>query len=270
MDLALIRELFGNCIAASKALGAEHDFAAKLNKALTRLAPFKKGSAGQLLEWSEEFVEPEPGHRHMSHLYAMHPSAVFTWPRTPDWMEAVRTSLDRRLKSGGGHTGWSAAWIINFRARLRDGEKAGEAVHKLLTQSTNRNLFDTHPMGPGKFVFQIDGNFGGAAGIAEMLLQSHDGEVTFLPALPPNWRDGSFSGLRARGGLTASAEWKDGKASTAKLEAAKPGEFTLRAPKGQTIAAVRQGARKLAPKFNANGTVKVRVPAGVAVTVEFA
>ena len=270
MDLALILELFKNCITASKTLGTDADFAEKLWATLKRLPTFKKGSQGQLLEWTEEFPEPEPGHRHMSHLYGAYPSAVFNWKRTPEWMEAVRASLELRLKSGGGYTGWSAAWIVNLRARLRDGEKAGEAVSKLLTQSTHKNLFDTHPAGPGKYIFQIDGNFGGPAGIAEMLLQSHDGEVSLLPALPKEWTDGSFKGLRARGGLTVAVEWKDGKAVSAELVASLPGQSTLRPPKGQRISALRLGAAKAPAKTNANGTVTFKLEPGEVLKVQLA
>jgi alpha-L-fucosidase 2 len=270
MDLALIRELFNNCIAASKTLGIDAGFAEKLWATKKRLPAFHKGSQGQLLEWSEEFPETEPGHRHMSHLYAIYPSPVFTWKKTPDWMEAGRKSLDLRLASGGGYTGWSAAWIVNLRARLRDGEKAGEAVDKLLTQSTHKNLFDTHPAGPGKYIFQIDGNFGGPAGIAEMLLQSHDGEITLLPALPPAWSEGSFRGLRARGGLTIGLEWKNGKATNAELHSSIPGNYILRAPKGQKIAAVRVGKTALPRRVNADGSVTVQLAKGATVQVEFA
>jgi alpha-L-fucosidase 2 len=273
MDLALIRELFKNCIAATKILGIDADFAEKLWATQKRLPSFRKGSQGQLLEWSEEFPEPEPGHRHMSHLYGAYPSSVFTWKKTPDWMEAVRKSLELRLKSGGGYTGWSAAWIVNLRARLRDGEKAGEAVSKLLTQSTHKNLFDTHPAGPGAYIFQIDGNFGGPAGIAEMLVQSHDGEIALLPALPPEWSEGSFRGLRARGGLTVDLEWKNGKAASAELSALLSGQSTVRPPKGQKIADVQLTARTgEAPhsfRPNANGTATIQLEAGATAKIRF-
>jgi len=255
---------------ASKMLGNDDGFGAKLRAALKRLPPFRKGSQGQLLEWSEEFPEPEPGHRHMSHLYTIYPSPVFTWNKTPDWMEAGRKSLEMRLKSGGGYTGWSAAWIVNLRARLRDGEKAGEAVSKLLTQSTHKNLFDTHPAGPGAYIFQIDGNFGGPAGIAEMLLQSHDGEVALLPALPSSWSEGSFRGLRARGGLTVGLEWKNGRATNAELHPAVSGNYILRPPKDQQIAAVRLGKTALPHHANPDGSVTVQLAKGATATVEFA
>ena len=270
MDLAMVRELFGNCIAATRVLGIESEFAGKLEAALKRLQPFQKGSKGQLLEYSHDFREPEPGHRHLSHLYTVYPSPLFTWSKTPEWMEAARRSLDIRIANGGGYTGWSAAWVVNLRARLRDGDQAGAAVNKLLTQSTRLNLLDTHPAGQGSFVFQIDGNFGGPAGIAEMLLQSHDGEITLLPALPSGWSTGSYSGLRARGGLTVDVSWTKGRASSAQLHASRSGEFTLRLPKGQKIATLRQGSRTLALSRNPDGTVTARLEAGSVTTIEFA
>jgi alpha-L-fucosidase 2 len=266
MDRALIRELFGNSIAATRVLGSDRDFAAQLEAALKRLAPFRQGSQGQLLEWSEEFREPEPGHRHMSHLYTLYPSPLFTWTRTPEWMEAARRSLDFRLKSGGGHTGWSAAWIVCFRARLRDGVQAGEAVAKLLTQSTNVNLLDMYAGGQ---LFQIDGNFGATAGIAEMLLQSHDGEVSLLPALAPGWSTGSYRGLRARGGLTVGVEWKQGRAASARLDAGPSGEFTLRPPVGQAICELRQGERAIVFEKLSEGRARVKLAAGSSTVVGF-
>jgi len=267
MDRALIRELFGNSIEATRVLDRDRDFAAQLEAALKRLAPFRKGSQGQLLEWSEEFREPEPGHRHMSHLYTLYPSPLFTWTRTPEWMEAARRSLDLRLASGGGHTGWSAAWIVCFRARLRDGVQAGEAVARLLTQSTNINLLDMYAGGQ---LFQIDGNFGATAGIAEMLLQSHDGEVSLLPALPPAWSAGSYRGLRARGGLTVGVEWKQGRAVSARLDAGPSGEFILRPPAGQAIRELRQGERAIAFEKLNEGRARVKVAAGSSTVVGFA
>jgi alpha-L-fucosidase 2 len=241
MDLQIIRELLENCLAAEKTLGADAAFRARCQDALARLAPVRIASDGRLMEWIEEYKEADPRHRHVSHLYGLFPAKQIT-PSTPDFFAAARKSLDVR---GDGATGWSLAWKINLWARLRDGDRAHKLLSNLLRDKTLPNLFDTHPP------FQIDGNFGATAAIAEMLVQSHVADangghfIDLLPAIPSAWPEGVVKGLRARGAVTVDLQWKEGKLSTVRVAARQPGKYPIRYGEKITTLDLKPGEARL-------------------------
>ncbi len=238
MDTEVTWALFGDVIEASKLLNRDAAFRAQLEKARAKLPPLKIGKHKNLQEWLEDYDEPDPGHRHISHLWALHPGSQITLRGTPELAAAARTALERRLAAGSGHTGWSRAWIINIWARLEEGELAHQNLLALFSKSTLPNMLDTHPP------FQIDGNFGATAAIAEMLLQSHAGEINLLPALPREWSSGSVKGLRARGGVDVDISWADGKPLTAALHARVGGEFVVRVGASTTRVRLKAGEQR--------------------------
>lgn len=228
MDMQIVRQLYRACITCSEVLGKDWDFAKELKADLQKMRPPRINSYGGLMEWQKDYEEAQPGHRHTSQLFALHPGNEINYKR-PELMDACRKTLAHRLENGGGHTGWSCAWIVNFYARLLDGERALDMLYHLLRQSTYPNLFDVHPP------FQIDGNLGGTAAIMELLLQSQLDEVYLLPALPKAWKNGHVRGLRARGGYEVDMGWQDGKLQKVEIVSLAGGTCHVRFPEKYTV-----------------------------------
>jgi alpha-L-fucosidase 2 len=271
MDISITRAVLTRLVRTSELLGnplEDAELVARAKAAMEKLPAFRITYDGRLQEWPEDYADQEPGHRHISHLFGLYPDDQITLRGTPELAKAARMTLDKRLAAGGGSTGWSRSWIINCMARLEDGEAAYQNVLQLFRQSTRHNLFDVCGLKENS-PFQIDGNLGGPSGLIEMLLQSHAGVVRLLPALPKAWPQGSFRGLRARGGLEIDLEWKDGRATKATLRASQDGEVRLAVPAGQKVVSIQNGRRFVPMVRNAEGTILASLKRGASYSVVF-
>jgi alpha-L-fucosidase 2 len=240
MDMEIIWDLFTNIIEASKILGIDANYRKLIEEKRNKLYPLHIGKKGNLIEWNGDWDDEDPQHRHVSHLFGLHPGREISPILDPKFADACRKTLEIR---GDGGTGWSKAWKINFWARLLDGDHAYKMYQELLKTSTLNNLFDTHPP------FQIDGNFGAIAGIAEMFVQSHLSEIQLLPALPSNWKNGSIKGLRARGGFEVAIDWNNGKLTNAIIKSTIGGTCTIRTKNPVIITAAKAKTQKV-PFYN--------------------
>jgi alpha-L-fucosidase 2 len=262
MDIEITRELFERALDAGRILGEDPAFLKQVADAQAKLPPFKVGKLGQLQEWQYDFDESEPGHRHISHLWALYPGTQISLEKTPDLAAAARVTLDRRLAHGGGQTGWSRAWVINYWDHLHDSKQAYESMQVMFSQSTFPNLMDTHPPG----LFQIDGNLGAANGMLEALVQSRwyadRVEVDLLPALPQQWAEGSLTGVHVRGDAEVGMHWAGNHLVDATWTAKQNQLFRVKVPEGQHLRSATVNGRKLAVHESENGTVDLQLAKG--------
>ena len=230
MDIEIIGGLLRFYIETESILHIDDETAAVAKEKLAKMPPLQIGKYGQLMEWLEDYNEPEPGHRHISHAFALYPDSAIN-RNTPELYKAIRKTIDRRLSHGGGHTGWSRAWLLCLFARLHDSAAFDKNLRMLFTKSTLGNLLDTHPP------FQIDGNFGATAAICEALVQGHEGRICLLPAISEK-RSGSFRGLRVHGGAEVDCEFSNGKVISFAVKSATDGEIRIELPASQKNARI--------------------------------
>jgi len=240
-DQQIIEELFSNVLRAAEIVNDKGNLIDRIRIAQLKLLGNNVAADGRLLEWAQSYPEVEPGHRHLSHLYAVYPGYSITSTSSPQFYDAARKSLQYRLKHGGGYTGWSAAWVTNLWARFKDGNEALSAFNDILEEKSAPNLFDLHPP------FQIDGNFGATAGIAEMLLQSHEGYIELLPALPTYWNEGEVKGLCARGGVVVDIQWRNGTIEKAYVQSVKTQTIKVRYKDKILDVVLKAGKREAVP-----------------------
>lgn len=269
MDIEIVRELFLRTLQAGAILHTDPAFQQKVQNAMDRLAPFKIGHLGNLQEWQLDYDDAAPGHRHISHLWALYPGNQISPLHTPELAKAAQTTLETRLKNGGGQTGWSRAWVVNYWDHLRNGDQAYDSMQVLFRQSTFPNMMDTHPPG----VFQIDGNLGAANGMLEALVQSRwypdHTEVDLVPALPHAWTQGDVSGIRIRGGGELHLQWKNGTLTSTTWQCTHSGLFDLRLADGTTLQSIHANGKPVASTAINDHVTRIAMTQGITYTLTF-
>lgn len=269
-DRVLAYEIFSACLQSTEILNVDASFADSLRTAISKLPPFRISTNGGVQEWFEDYEEAHPNHRHTTHLLSLYPYSQITLNKTPELAKAARKTIERRLAAKDWEdTEWSRANMICFYARLKDSENAYNSVKQLLGKLSRENMFTISPAGiagAGEDIFAFDGNTAGAAGIAEMLLQSHDNCIELLPCLPKEWKNGNFKGLCARGGIEIDASWKNSQIVNAVLKATAPIEFTLRLSNAK-LYCWKLNKKTFIPKIKDDGLIYISMNKGDNLTI---